>query len=94
MSTILMGPTNPTGHKLEDLLDKLAAEVMAKSEKIANDARPVARQVLRNNQQIIGLLTQAAALQRDSYDKLDAMAPNEGPTGTPRIGVGSGQWAT
>lgn len=86
---ILMGPQNPTGWKLEDLLEALQFEVMKKCDKIISDSRPVSRKVLRNNQQIIGLLAQAEALQRDSYDRLDAMAPNEGPLGKPRIGEGS-----
>lgn len=89
--SLLMSPTNPNGWKLEDLLATIIAEVGHKSFKIKDDTRPVARQVLRNNQQIIGLLHQAEALQRDSYDKLDAMSKNEGPLGTPRIGEGSTQ---
>lgn len=86
---VLMSPENPDGWKLEELLSQLQGEILTKCEKIAFDTRPVARQVLRNNQQIFGLLFQAEALQRDSYDKLDAMAPNEGPLGKPRIGTGS-----
>jgi len=88
-NVVLMSPQNPEGWKLEDLFSQLQAEIEIKSEKITNDASPVARLVLRNNQQIIGLLAQAEALQRSSYDALDAMAPNEGPLGRPRIGVGS-----
>lgn len=86
---VLMSPVNPDGWKLEDLLHQIYGEVKAKCRKIENDPRPVARQVLRNNQQIMGLLQQAAALQEDSYDKLDAIGPNQGPLGTPRIGEGS-----
>lgn len=88
---VLMSPENPEGWKLEELLERLRREIVTKCEKIHNDKRPVARAVLRNNEQIIGLLFQAEALQRDSYDKLDAMAPNEGPLGKPRIGAGSDQ---
>lgn len=86
---VLMSPQNPTGWKLEDLLEALRREVKAKCAKIADDSRPVARAVLRNNEQILGLLRQAEALQRDSYDRLNTMAPDEGPLGTPRIGTGS-----
>lgn len=86
---ILMGPQNPSGWTLESLLSSLTGEVEQKSRKIQDDARPVARHVLRNNQQIVGLLMQAEALQRDSYDRLNAMAPNDGPLGKPRIGAGS-----
>jgi len=86
---ILMSPQNPDGWKLEELLHAVRHEVHDKADKIAGDPRSVARHVLRNNQQIMGLLQQAEALQRDSYDVLNAMAPDQGPLGTPRIGVGS-----
>lgn len=89
MKPILMSADNPDGHKLENLLNQLQQEVEAKSAKIVNDRRPQALRVLRNNQQIIGLLMQAEALQCDSYDVLATMGPNEGPLGTPRIGKGS-----
>lgn len=89
MADVLMAPTNPTGWKLEELLDHLVTELHGKCNKIASDTRPVARQVLRNNQQIIGLPLQAEALQRASYDALNAMAPDQGPLGKPRIGAGS-----
>jgi len=84
---ILMGRDNPNGHKLEDLLHKVAGEVQAKCKFIDSDPRIEAKTVLRNNQQIIGLLKQAEALQRNSYDVLDTMAPNEGPLGKYRIGT-------
>ncbi len=86
MKEILMSSTNPNGLKLEELLAKLQEAVRVKSAKISSDSRPQALHVLRNNQQIIGLLMQAEALQRDSYDVLSAMGPNQGPTGIPRIG--------
>lgn len=79
--SVLMSQTSPDGWKLEDLLATLIVEVVQKCLKIKDDTRPVARQVFRNNQQIIGLLCQAEALQRDSYDKLNAISPNQGPLG-------------
>ena len=88
---LLMSAENPNGRKLEELLAQLQEEVQQKSVKIAQDARPHARHVLRNNQQIIGLLMQAEALQRNSYDVLAQLGPNQGPTGTPRTGPGSAQ---
>jgi hypothetical protein len=63
--------------------------VLHKSNKIENDPRIEAQTVLNNNRQIMGLLQQAEGLQRQSYAILDRMAPNEGPLGKPRIGVGS-----
>lgn len=86
---VLMSPENPGGWKLEELLAQLHREVSTKCAKIETDSRPPAKHVLRNNQQIMGLLKQAEALQRDSYDVLDAMGPNQGPLGKPRIGEGS-----
>lgn len=86
---VLMGPYNPTGWKLEELAAQLQHEVAAKCVIIRVDSRPIARAVLRHNQQIIGLLMQIEALQRHSYDLLDAAGPNEGPLGKPRIGMGS-----
>lgn len=83
---VLMSPTNPEGWKLEELLEHLQGEVRRKSDKIAHDTRLIAKTVLNNNAQIIALLAQAEAIQRQSYALLDDMAPNEGPLGKPRIG--------
>jgi len=88
---ILMGKDNPDGMKLEDLLSKLQLEVGNKCALIENDPRLEAKTVVNNNHQIIGLLAQAEAIQKQSYAILDNMAPNEGPLGTPRIGEGSKQ---
>ena len=84
---ILMGRDNPNGFKLEDLLADVVDEIATKCSYIADDTSLEARHVLRNNQQIMGLLAQAAALQRLSYDILDAKAPNEGVHGKYRIGT-------
>jgi len=86
---ILMGAENPDGWKLEELLDQLRREVRGKSAKIEADTRPEARAVLENNRSIIRLLAQAAAHQRSSMQLLEALSPNQGPKGKPRIGVGS-----
>jgi len=84
---ILMGRDNHDGHKLEELLHLLQDEVSEKCRFIEDDPRIEAKTVLRNNQQIVGLLAQAEALQRHSYDTLDSMGKNEGPLGQYRIGV-------
>jgi len=85
-SIILRGSENPTGWKLEELLSVLHDEVRDKCLKIECDLSLEAQTVLHNNMQIMGLLLQAEALQRQSYAILDAKAPNQGPLGTPRIG--------
>ena len=98
---VLMSPENPTGWKLEELLDRLVAEVEVKSAKIRADARAGATRespshkqlaawsVYANNAHIIMLLKSCADLQRRSMNLLDSLAPNQGPLGTPRIGAGS-----
>lgn len=87
--SILIGSDNHNGWKLEDLLDQVRQEVSQKINKIINDPSPQAQLVVRNNLEIIGHLGAAEALQRSSYIVLDAMKPNEGPSGKPRIGNNS-----
>jgi hypothetical protein len=84
--TILMGSENHNGWKLEDLLAQVKLEVSQKINKIINDPSPQAQLVVRNNLAIIEHLGSAEALQRSSGIVLDALRPNEGPTGIPRIG--------
>lgn len=83
---ILMSAENLNGYKLEDLLAQVKEEVAGKINKIINDPSPHAQLVVRNNLAIIEHLGAAEALQRTSYIVLDAKAPNQGPTGQPRIG--------
>lgn len=87
---ILMSAANPNGAKLEDVLLLLAEEIAEKSKKITlaapgTHARFVGRTVLSNNDQIVGLLIQAAAIQRHTLAHLDTLGPDQGPTGTPRL---------
>lgn len=86
---VLMSAENPDGWKLETLLTQLMGELLAKTKKIANDVRPAARIVHRNNLRIIKHFHQAVALQCESMNALAFIAPDPGPEGTPRIGVGS-----
>ena len=83
---VLMSSDNHEGWKLEDLLDRLGLEVAIKSEKINEDPSVVARTVTQNNEQIIGLLIQAAAIQRQSYIMMSGIRTDDGPTGNTRIG--------
>ena len=86
VANVLMGAETPDGWKLEELLDKLVEEVEEKSVKVAHDNSLLSQTVQNHNLQIIGLLRQAQALQQQSMRLLDEKAPNEGATGTPRIG--------
>jgi hypothetical protein len=86
MKQVLMSNENHNGLKLEDLLAQVKLDVSQKINKIINDTSPQAQLVVRNNLAIIEHLGAAEALQRTSYVVLDAMKPNEGPSGKPRIG--------
>ena len=87
--SILMSSDNPTGAKLEEHLAQLIDEIEAKCRKIEGDQRSQAQTVLHNNSQIIAYLLLAIRHQEHSQTVLAALAPDQGPTGKPRIGVGS-----
>lgn len=87
---ILMSSENPTGAKLEEHLRELIGEMETKCAKIVGDPRNVARDVHRNNRDIIRRLTECVTLQEHSQRILaESVGPDQGPTGTPRIGKGS-----
>ncbi len=83
---VLMSRDNPTGWKLEELTEKLRVEIQAKSLNIAGDMSIEAQTVTNNNFQIIGLLMQVEALQRQSFAVMSQLGKDQGPTGNPRIG--------
>ena len=77
----------PQGWKLEELLTEIQNDVVRRSEKITDDARPQARAVLHNNIEILGLLTQCIQKAEASTKILDSMGRSEsGRGGAPRIG--------
>lgn len=90
MKPILMSRDNPTGHKLEELLQTVRNEVADKCLSLAHDPSYTAQVVLRNNRRIMDLLYEAENVQRESLLELDRLGPDQGPTGKPRVGVGSG----
>lgn len=81
---ILMGTDNHDGWKLEDILQKLADEVTAKSEKISDSTHPQRDMIIEHNSQIIKLLNEARDIQVDTYKQLDVVEPNRGPA-SPRL---------
>lgn len=83
---VLMTADNRLGWKLEELAPQLVGEVEAKTEKIKDDPRAEAQQVLANNQKIIGHLQEIQRLQTESYQIMSALGPDLGPAGKPRIG--------
>ncbi|MCG9780445.1 hypothetical protein L1D45_19665 [Photobacterium damselae] len=85
--SVLMSRENPNGWKLETLTEKLREEINRKSLNIASDPSFAAQTVTNNNFQIIGLLMQIEALQRQSFAVMAQVGPDQGPTGKPRIGT-------
>lgn len=86
---VLMSADNPKGWKLEDLLIQLREEIAAKNARIAGDQSATAILVRANNTRILDHFYVAEDLQRDSVARLDALRPDPGPGGTPRIGAGA-----
>jgi hypothetical protein len=89
MTKILMSASNLTGHKLEELIPQLIADLNEKCGRIAGDKSPAAQRVYRNNTGIISLLEQAQRIQLDTVRALDEVGLDQGPAGKPRIGTGS-----
>lgn len=89
MTHFLASDTNPAGYKLEDILIVIRRDLIIRSSKIADDARPEAKAVLDNNTRILQLLTEAIHVAEQSSRVLDkAFGPSQtGKGGSPRIGV-------
>jgi hypothetical protein len=84
----LRSETKPDGHKLEDLLMNLRADLIHRCDVIAADTRPEALHVMANNVKILNLISEAINLSLDSTRVLDR---SFGPSvavdgGLPRIG--------
>ncbi|MEQ1779877.1 MAG: histidine kinase [Hyphomonadaceae bacterium] len=88
MTHFLRSERNPEGHKLEDLLVQLRADVLHRCEIIAADTRPEALHVLANNIKVLGHLSEAINLALDSTRVLDrSFGPSQAAHGgPPRIG--------
>lgn len=88
MTHFLRSEKNPDGHKLEDLLMQLRADMIYRCNVIASDTRPEALHVLGNNMKILNHLSEAITLSLDSTRVLDrAFGPSQAAHGgPPRIG--------
>jgi hypothetical protein len=84
----LRSEQRPEGHKLEDLLMQLRADILHRCQIIAADTRPEALHVMANNMKILGHMSEAIALALDSTRMLDkAFGPSQAAQGgPPRIG--------
>lgn len=88
MTRFLRSETNPTGHKLEDLLAEIRNDVITRCTRIMRDPRPEAQSVLNNNMEILQHLSEAVRLAQHSTHLLDkAFGPSQAVKGgPPRIG--------
>jgi len=82
----LVSDTNPDGSKLEDILRVIRNDILIRCTKICDDTRPEAQQVLENNVNILGLITDAITLAENSSQVLDKSFGPGGKNDQPRIG--------
>ncbi len=87
MTHFLATPENPDGRKLEDILVQLQNDIVRRSNKIIDDARPEARAVLQNNIEILAWLGQCIDKAEDSTRIVNSFGPSAGTGGEPRIGT-------
>ena len=85
MTKILMSKENPEGHKLEDLLVQVSADLGVKNEYLNTCSGELAGNLFANNVEIQGLLKKAEEIQLSSMALLDAVGVDNGPKGKSRI---------
>lgn len=86
MTHFLVTDENPSGHRLEDILMMIRKDILVRASKIADDRRPEALHVMKNNMRILDLLSDAISLAEDSTRVLDKAFGSSAKGGPPRIG--------
>lgn len=86
---VLMSAGNPSGRKLEELLVEIAEDLRVENDALEADPSPTSRAVRINNLGILDCLALAGVRQLDTLRRLDLIGPDQGPSGTPRIGAGT-----
>ena len=86
MTHFLVTEDRPDGYRLEDILGLIRKDMLTRALKIADDKRPEAHHVMRNNMKILGLITEAITLAEDSTRVLDKAFGASAKGGLPRIG--------
>ena len=85
-TTFLVTEENPDSWKIEDILTTIQDDMFRRTQKIVGDHRDEAREVLTNNIEILGLLSQCIDKAKESTRILDkSFGPHK--DGKPRIGV-------
>ena len=92
---ILLSRENPTGHKLEELLQQVITDVELKSESISMQFDGTSPQqclktdvmchVLENNHTVVKALRLALKAQIDTLEQLKRLGPGQGVTGKARL---------
>lgn len=86
MTHFLVTDENPSGHRLEDILMLIRKDILTRALKIADDRRPEATHVMKNNMRILDLISDAISLAEDSSRVLDKSFGSSAKGGLPRIG--------
>jgi hypothetical protein len=86
MTHFLVTEEKPDGYRLEDILGLVRKDMLTRALKIADDKRPEAQHVMRNNMKILDLISQAISLAEDSTRVLDKAFGSNAKGGPPRIG--------
>ncbi|MBX7200647.1 MAG: hypothetical protein K1X51_14860 [Rhodospirillaceae bacterium] len=86
MTHFLVTDENPSGHRLEDILMMIRKDILIRAGKIADDRRPEALHVMKNNMRILDLISDAISLAEDSTRVLDKAFGSSAKGGPPRIG--------
>lgn len=71
MTHFLSTQEKPEGFKLEQILDLIRQDIIKRAGFIVEDNRPEAKHVLKNNIQILALLSEAIDIAEDSTRVLD-----------------------
>jgi len=87
MTHFLVTEDKPDGYKLEDILMMIRKDMLLRAQKIADDQRPEAQHVMRNNMKILGLVSEAITLAQDSTTVLNKAFGASAKGGPPRIGT-------
>lgn len=87
MTHFLVTEENPSGHRLEDILILIRKDILTRALKIADDRRPEATHVMKNNMRILDILSEAIGLAEDSTRVLNKSFGSAAKGGPPRIGT-------
>lgn len=92
---ILLSKENPTGHKLEELLQQVITDVEQKSEAVSVQFDGTSPQqclktdvmchVLENNHTVVKALRTALKAQIDTLEQLKRLGPDQGVHGKARL---------